>query len=139
MKTASKKLISSKTFQLYYLYFVLLIVEFWQAKATSSPQTSSTTIAMAVPAVVICLNSLFVQIILLPQMQHLQFQKVASSQEMKFALQCTRDLLSLTFFQLYLMFYADKLFETNCFAFERYHRCCQLLYPVHRFVDFLQP
>ena len=56
----------------------------------------------------------------------------------KSALQCTRyNFLSLTFFQLYLMFCADKLFWTNCFVCETYHICCQLLYLVHRFVAFL--
>ena len=55
----------------------------------------------------------------------------------KVGLQCTRDFFSLTFFQLYLMFCADKLFWTNCFECETYHICCQLLYLVHRFVAFL--
>ena len=58
MKTASKTLITFKSSLPYYLYFVLLKVEFWLATATYSPQTSSTTIAVAAPAVAICLNSL---------------------------------------------------------------------------------
>ena len=40
------------------MYFALLNVEFWRATAKYSPQTSLTTIAVAAPAVAICLNSL---------------------------------------------------------------------------------
>ena len=58
MKTASKTLITFKPPLPYYLYFALLKVEFWGATATYSPQTWSTTIAVAAPAVAICLNSL---------------------------------------------------------------------------------
>ena len=58
-----QRLVSFKTSPPYYLYFALLKVEFWRATATYSPQTSSTAIVVAAPAVAICLNSLLLKVI----------------------------------------------------------------------------